>query len=223
MPQLIEILKKTTFECVIPYELQHGPSIRLDMNDTYWADAFKCDVKTLTQKTETLLREAHAVLAIGRYAEDRAQLYARSDLFRDITGELRSVHLGVDLMVPSGTPVFSPCQAVVHSMKDNDRMGDFGATIVLTHKIEGCSFFTLYGHLSRASLQGIKEGQLISAGEQIGEVGNSEENGQWPPHLHFQIIRDMGDWRGGFPGVALASEAAYYLDLCPDPGLMLRL
>jgi hypothetical protein len=49
------------------------------------------------------------------------------------------------------------------------------------------------------------------------------ENGHWPPHLHFQLIIDMGKAKGDYPGVCKYSEREKYLDNCPDPGFILSM
>ena len=59
--------------------------------------------------------------------------------------------------------------------------------------------------------------------QQIATIGNKNENGQWPSHLHFQVITDMLHHKGDFPGVASVSEQKYYLTLCLDPNLILRI
>ena len=92
---------------------------------------------------------------------------------------------------------------------------------MLEHELEGIPFYTLYGHLSLASLDGLYEGREISQGTQLAEIGDEAVNGSWPPHLHFQVIRDMGGYRGDFPGVCKPSERAAYLQRCPDANLIL--
>jgi len=52
-------------------------------------------------------------------------------------------------------------------------------------------------------------------------VGTPDENGGWPPHVHFQVILDLLDEDTGFPGVAYASERALWTGLSPDPNLLL--
>src|SRR5690349_12009347 len=79
----------------------------------------------------------------------------------------------------------APLDAIVHSFAFNNQQGDYGATIILTHKIEEISFFTLYGHLSLSSIKNIQEGQRIEKGDVFAEFGIPIENGHWPPHLHF--------------------------------------
>ena len=69
----------------------------------------------------------------------------------------------------------------------------------------------------------MEEGQTISRGEVFGEFGLSYENGHWPPHLHFQIINDLGGWKGDYPGVCRFSEKEKFMENCPDPDLILQL
>jgi len=147
-------------------------------------------------------------------------LYRHSPLF-DGEAERRSIHLGIDLFVVEGTRIRSPLPATVHSSADNAALGDYGPTVILEHELYGTRFFTLYGHLSRTSLDELEEGDPLAAGTTVGEVGDIHENGGWPPHLHFQIICDLLDQAGNFPGVAAPSERKLFLDLCPDPNLIL--
>ena len=84
-------------------------------------------------------------------------------------------------------------------------------------------FYTLYGHLSKDSLSNLKVGQTFTKGQQIGNIGNYPENGNWPPHLHFQIILDMLGLSGDYPGVAYHDEREIWKSICPDPSLFLGL
>jgi murein DD-endopeptidase MepM/ murein hydrolase activator NlpD len=81
----------------------------------------------------------------------------------------------------------------------------------------------LYGHLSLNSIKNLYEGKNISKGEVIAEFGMRFENGNWPPHLHFQLIEDMQAWKGDYPGVCRFSERQQWLDNCPDPNLILQM
>ncbi len=159
-----------------------------------------------------------AGLAVGRWGEDRV-IY-RTPLFAG-SGEPRSVHLGLDLWAAAGTPVRAALPGRVHSFADNSAAGDYGGTVILEHALEATSFFTLSGHLSRASLEGLAEGQAVARGQRIGWLGEPGENGGWPPHLHLQLIADLMGRRGDFPGVAAPSTAARWLELCPDPAILL--
>lgn len=156
---------------------------------------------------------------IGGYMEDR-RLYLRSQVFAG--EEHRTLHLGVDIWLPAGTPVLAVMPGNIHSFADNAGFGNYGPTLILQHQLEELTFYTLYGHLSRQSLQGLYPGKVVAAGEQIATLGHAAENGDWPPHLHFQIMLDLGGLRGDFPGVAAPSQEAHYRLLCPDPNLLLK-
>ena len=151
--------------------------------------------------TETLSKVGR-MLGVGCYAEDRI-VYTGSLFTGD--GEVRSIHLGIDLFVPSGTAIFVPLDAAIHSFHDNNRFHDYGPTIILEHNMKGVKFYTLYGHLSKCSLRKLVIGEKVTAGFQIASVGKQKENGSWPPHLHFQIITDLLGFKGDFPVVARPS------------------
>jgi 4-aminobutyrate aminotransferase-like enzyme len=94
---------------------------------------------------------------------------------------------------------------------------------VLRHSTDdGTKFFTLYGHLSRESLAGLKVGRTIAAGEQFATLGTADVNGGWTPHLHLQIITDLLGLDTDFPGVARPTERSVWCALCPDPNLIAR-
>ncbi len=166
----------------------------------------------------TFLRERGLVYACGGYMEDR-EVYRRSPLFAGQAKEARSIHLGTDIWAQAGTPVYLPLNGIVHSFQDNSTYGDYGPTIIMEHELEGQVFFTLYGHLTRASLIGLHEGLFLRAGETLCHIGDAPDNGDWPPHLHFQVIADMMGMKGDFPGVAFKKEKNKYRKLCPDPGV----
>jgi len=169
---------------------------------------------------EALLKKCECRYGIGGYNEERV-LYQRSPHF---TGEQnRTIHLGIDIWGAAGTGVFTPLGGVVHSSAYNNHFGDYGATLILQHQLDGIVFHTLYGHLSINDITGRSPGLFISRGEQIGLFGKPEENGDWPPHLHFQIIEDMEMKTGDYPGVCTPSDRERYLLNCPNPDLILQL
>jgi 4-aminobutyrate aminotransferase-like enzyme/Ser/Thr protein kinase RdoA (MazF antagonist)/murein DD-endopeptidase MepM/ murein hydrolase activator NlpD len=178
------------------------------------------ELRAFSAHVNRLMTEAGARVGIGRY--DEARLVYVTELFRHAgnwSDENRTVHLGIDLFADAGTPVFAPLDGTVHSVADNAAAGDYGPTIVLEHLVAGGSvkFFTLYGHLSAASLDGTTPGQRVAAGERIAWLGDPEVNGGWPPHLHVQVIVDMLGREGEFPGVAAPAEREIWLGFCPDP------
>lgn len=165
--------------------------------------------------------KADAAYGIGKYNEDR-YIYRLSNVFTDST-DYRSIHLGLDLWYDAKLPVHVPLNGTVHSFKNNDEHGNYGPTIILEHELDGLSFFTLYGHLSRESLNGLEVGQPFSAGDVLAQLGTYAENVHWPPHLHFQIIENLQGNFGDYPGVCSKEEKEFYLKNCPDPNLILGL
>lgn len=224
MTTLREVLSSAEdFGSVLPHELQHGNATLIDLTDsnTHLQGLDVADTAAFSAFIDRTLREAGAALGVGGYGEDRA-VY-RSPLFRADGKESRSVHLAVDLWAPAGTPIYSPLEGTVHSFQNNRNPQDYGPTIILQHRLDELEFYTLYGHLSRTSLDGLQKGMNISKGMPIATLGAPDENGGWPPHLHFQVISDMLGKSGDFPGVSAPSESRYYLQLCPDPNLILRI
>ncbi|MCF0049672.1 peptidoglycan DD-metalloendopeptidase family protein [Dyadobacter sp. LJ53] len=159
---------------------------------------------------------------IGGYGENRF-IYRQRKHFSENKEQPRSIHVGTDIWTDAGEPVYTPLNATVHSFAFNDHYGDYGPTIILSHKLENVMFFTLYGHLSLTSLDGLYAGKNISAGQNFATIGPYPENGDWPPHLHFQVIGNMGNYKGDFPGVSSIQDQEHYLNLCPDPNLILRI
>ena len=169
------------------------------------------------------IKSKNAQVAFGGYNEVRT-IYQRSTHFnpQDATIQ-RNIHLGMDLWIEAEAPVFSPLDAVVHSFKNNTKYGDYGPTLILKHHVEGIVFHTLYGHLSLESLNVLKVGQPFKQGERIAVLGDASVNGDYPPHLHFQIIRDLQGFQGDYPGVCSKQDLTFYLSNCPDPNLLLKL
>jgi murein DD-endopeptidase MepM/ murein hydrolase activator NlpD len=174
-------------------------------------------IKYINSKLEAV----GAQYGIGGYGEHRT-IYSMSRVFDSPDGgEPRRLHLGIDVWGKPYTKVMAPLDGIVHSFAFNNAFGDYGATIILTHNLEGQTFHTLYGHLSLNSIKNIQEGDRIKKGDVFTEFGIPFENGQWPPHLHFQIIENMDRGKGDYPGVCRFSEKDSYLSNSPDPDLIL--
>lgn len=179
------------------------------------------DGMTESEQDAAILRRieaAGALAGVGGYLEDRA-VYKDTDLFQGDAE--RSIHIGVDVFMPAATPIFAPLEGRVHSFANRQVYGDYGPVIILQHSLDGFEFHTLYGHLSEDSLTGLADGKAIAAGQQIARIGPRPVNGNWAPHLHFQLIRDMQGNRGDYPGVVRPAELDYYRENCPDPGALL--
>ena len=216
---------QATFGPVLPIDL-NGPAVaRLDFtaSNPLVAAADLYDSAAFEQLINEMLVSQQATIGVGGYLENRV-IYRRSEHFGPgVAVEARSLHLGVDVWLPAGISVFAPLPAVVHSLADNDTFGDYGPTVILQHELENTVFYTLYGHLSRRDLQLLRPGQRLEQGEAFATVGPFPENGDWPPHLHFQVIADLQGRVGDFPGVAPPSERNVWAAMCPDPNLLLQI
>jgi 4-aminobutyrate aminotransferase-like enzyme/Ser/Thr protein kinase RdoA (MazF antagonist) len=199
-----------------------GPSLVFDLSV---AHASTC-APTTRDWSDSLfaeIRAAGAVFGVGRYNEARMVYTGRQyALESDEFPERRTIHIGLDLFAAPGTPVLAPLDGQVHSFGNNKAWRDYGPTIILRHDRDGLECFTLYGHLSARSLKSLRQGKRIRRGQRLGWIGDTHENGDWPPHLHFQIITHMLGQEGDFPGVAPPSRRAVWLSLSPDPSLIAR-
>jgi 4-aminobutyrate aminotransferase-like enzyme/Ser/Thr protein kinase RdoA (MazF antagonist) len=178
----------------------------------------------LTARIQRIQAGRGAAGGIGRYLEPRL-LYV-SPLFDGGSpdAERRTIHLGIDLFVPAGTVVHAPIDGTVVVAAENVAPLDYGPVIILEHRTtEGDRFFTLYGHLTRESLDRLTPGRRVAAGEALAAVGVADVNGGWPPHLHFQVIVDLLGLGADFPGVCRASEWPIWRSLSPSPNAVLRL
>jgi 4-aminobutyrate aminotransferase-like enzyme/Ser/Thr protein kinase RdoA (MazF antagonist) len=181
-----------------------------------------------TRRVFAAMRDAGAAIGVGGYNE--ARLIYSTDAFASgaITDERRTVHIGIDVTMEAGSPIYAPLDSVVHGFEDAAARLDYGPVIALRHDIqsdepgeEPISFYTLYGHLDRASIEGLVVGKPIRAGERFAAIGAPPENGDWWPHVHFQIITDMLDVACNFNGVAPASQRRTWLSISPDANLLL--
>jgi murein DD-endopeptidase MepM/ murein hydrolase activator NlpD len=169
------------------------------------------------------MKKNKAKVAFGGYLEQRG-IYQRSDYFNQQNPEEeRNIHLGLDLWIEADTPIYAPLEGTIHSFKNNTNYGDYGPTIILKHAFDSVEFYTLYGHLSLESLIGKEVGQMIEKGQQLATLGTAEVNGDYAPHLHFQIIKDIQYYKGDYPGVSNLIDLEFYNQNCPNPNLLLKL
>lgn len=170
----------------------------------------------------TIIKKNNATVAYGGYNEIR-NLYKRSSSFNDTNSEERNIHIGIDLWTKAGTNVLAALDGKVHSFQNNTTLGDYGPTIILEHQLENHVFHTLYGHLSLESITSIKVGDSFRKGQQIATLGKASVNGDYAPHLHFQIIKDIEANFGDYPGVCSKNKLTYCLNNCPDPNFLLKI
>ncbi len=219
---LAEILKKhsESYLAVVPFDFnKEGVHIDLSINNAGLEAVVPDDTPGWERFIWDDMKKKGAKVCAGGYLEQRSR-YLKSELFTS-GDEPRIMHLGIDIWAVPETAISAPLKGVVHSFRENTAYMDYGPTILLQHELDGISFHTLYGHLSRKSLEGKFVGQEIKAGEVFAWLGDAEVNGGWPPHLHFQIIEDMQGLEGDYPGLCSKSDLETYSRNCPDPNLIL--
>lgn len=174
-------------------------------------------------KIDQLQKEIPNKIIAGGYLEPRP-IYTSSayDKIGNNGRESRSIHLGIDFWLPSSTAVHSLFDGEIVTAVYDKGDKEYGGLVILKHKINDFEFFTLYGHLSVESALKNKVGDFIEKGEKIAELGNYPENGNWAPHLHFQIMLSMLDYKLDFPGVAYFSQINIWSSICPNPNLLFK-
>ena len=222
---LVELLKTLETHSLVDASIARQEYVRIDLS----IQNYEIKVINISSSNDletfiwNYMKNNKAKVAFGGYLEKR-NIYQRSDYFNQQNPEEeRNIHLGLDLWIEANTVIFAPLDGEIHSFKNNINHGDYGPTIILKHKLENQQFFTLYGHLSTESIQDLKVGVEVKRGEQIATLGTAEVNGDYPPHLHFQIIKDIQDYSGDYPGVSNQLNLEFYKQNCPDPNLLLGL
>ena len=224
MTALETILKTIQDVRVIDDSIGYNQYIPLDLSVSN-AGLSKLDADNsayFEEHIKNYLNENNAQVAYGGYNEVR-NLYKRSIDFNDEVTDERNVHIGLDLWIKAGTTVLAALDGWVHSFDFNAGLGNYGPTIILEHQIGNQTFYTLYGHLSLESIQDIEIGKIFKKREVLATLGDATVNGDYPSHLHFQIIEDIGDFFGDYPGVCSQIDLKYYLKNCPNPNLLLKI
>ncbi len=162
---------------------------------------------------------------VGFYAEPR--LIYTGEFFRSGPYEAddrRSIHIGVDLFAPAGTPVYAPLAGTVHAVSNSPDRFDYGGVVILSHETpDGDCFHTLYGHLDPAVTGQIAIGDTIEAGASFATLGAQAANGGWQPHLHFQLSVKPEAEDVIWVGVANPDDLDYHLAVFPNPASLLNL
>lgn len=209
---------------VIDSKIPYSRYTPLDLS----ASNLELNALNLTDSTQfeeyinNLLTKNNAKVAYGGYNEIR-NLYKRSTVFNELNTEERNIHIGLDLWIKAGTPVLAALNGRVHSFQYNNNLGDYGPTILLEHKYENLTFYTLYGHLALDSISTLKIDDFYDKGQQIATLGDATVNGDYAPHLHFQIIKNIENYFGDYPGVCSKTNLPFYLENCPNPNLLLKI
>jgi murein DD-endopeptidase MepM/ murein hydrolase activator NlpD len=188
--------------------------IDLSIDNPFWDKNEVSEILVFERYLQEQRAQTGAYIAHGGYLEQRA-LYRKSARFQ--TGRVRDVHMGIDIWAPAGTTVHAFMDGVVHSFAHHDDAGNYGPTLILEHSLNGEKRYTLYGHLSISDMEKWSVGYRFRESEVIATLGKPEENGGYSPHLHFQIMTDIKDYKGDFPGVAAIEELEKYKPIILDP------
>lgn len=171
---------------------------------------------------QSQLNENQAKIAYGGYLEKR-NLYKRSTVFNNENSDERNIHIGLDLWINKQATIHAVLDGEIHSFQNNTALGDYGPTIILKHHYNNVIFYSLYGHLSEESLHNKEVGQKVVKAEQIATLGLPPINGDYAPHLHFQIIIDIEGKTGDYPGVSSENNLNFYKNNCPNPNELLNI
>ena len=175
-------------------------------------------------KLDQLQKKHPAKIISGGYLEPRP-LYTSNtyDTIGNYGRESRAIHLGIDFWLPAKTPVHSLFDGEVVTAINNIGDKEYGGFIILKHHTDTVEFFSLYGHLNPNTILKYKIGDHIKKGWKIAELGDPSVNGNWAPHLHFQImLSDLG-YKNDFPGVACIHQIDVWKSICIDPNLLFKI
>jgi len=198
--------------------------IDLSVSSTWIGHEFEFnDVDYFQFKIEKLQQQHPKKVLSGGYLEPRP-IYTSTayDKIGNKGRESRSIHLGIDVWLPAHTSVHAMFDGVVITAVNDAGDKEYGGLVILKHKTKDFTFYTLYGHNTVASATKHNIGDIIKKGDKIVELGDSKENGNWAPHLHFQVILSMLNYKKDFPGVAYFNQVDVWKGICPNPNLVFK-
>ena len=224
MPTLENLFSRLENIKVIDDSIPYSKYTRIDLSisNTDLSKINLSDAKVFEAFIENHLQKNDAKVAFGGYKEER-NLYKSSQLFNSDENEERNIHIGMDLWIKAGTPILAAVDGTLHGFDFNAGKENYGPTIILKHCVENETFYTLYGHLSMESIENLEIGTVFKKGQKMATLGDASVNGGYAPHLHFQIIKDIKNCLGDYPGVCSKNDLDYYLENCPDPNSLLRI
>jgi murein DD-endopeptidase MepM/ murein hydrolase activator NlpD len=109
------------------------------------------------------------------------------------------MHDGLDFHSADGGPIAAAANGVVIEKKYRD---DYGNMLLIDH---GKGVYTRYAHLSSFA-PGVEIGSKVSAGQQIGLMGNTAGY-RIPIHLHYEIL--LGDYNTPKASFGLTPESPF--------------
>jgi len=192
-----------------------GDPFFVDMSpdSPYFHDIDVRDQQDFQRKLDAAMAGRH-MWGVSAYMENRELLLGSTPQF---SGEKRFFHLGLDVILPKGTPVHAPLAAVVAESGYEAGDGNYGGYVLLRHESPHFApFYTLYGHLAKDNLPAA--GQHIEAGAAFAQIGDFHENGYWFYHVHFQVLTEAGvDMGFTLKGDCAAAQLTQIDHWCPSP------
>ena len=95
----------------------------------------------------------------------------------------KKFHQGVDIRALQGTDILAAADGTVAKVvTEYTRNKGRGSYLVIRH---GNGLTSLYSHMNKIS---VSEGQTVTAGQVVGQVGTTGRS--TGPHLHFEIMKD---------------------------------
>lgn len=147
------------------------------------------------------ITEAEAQARLGELAASRAARQPKAAL--PVTGRLTTcfcerwgtMHYGLDLAAPLGTPIYAASDGVVLKA---GRASGYGNAVYIQ---DADGNVHVYGHMRYYN---VAAGDIVRAGDQIAKVGN--EGQSTGPHVHYQIHRGGLNGKPTNPKVWLADR-----------------
>lgn len=94
-------------------------------------------------------------------------------------------HRGTDYMADRGTPIYSVAEGTVVASTESGP--GWGVYVKIAHNINGTSVTSLYAHMDYGT-RAVQVGDTVSAGQLIGQVGDSGR--AYGTHLHLEVVTD---------------------------------
>ena len=175
-------------------------------------------------KIDQLQKEVPNKILAGGYLEPR-NLYtsAEYDTVGNYGKKSRTIHIGIDFWLPKNTPVHALLDGEVVIAENDIGDKEYGGLLVLKHQQKDFCFYTLYGHNTAKSVLKHPIGSTLKKGEQIAVLASYPENGNWAPHLHFQVMLSLLHYKTDFPGVGYYNEIEVWKSICPNPNLLFKM
>lgn len=178
------ILHKTKIYPIFGSFLNGNPHIfDFSSNNPRTLEYHTDDFEAFNQAIFEELAESGYSWGIGRYLEERKNLL---HAYPNIIEEKRYYHLGLDIIVPYNTPLYTPLAGKVYKVGKETQIGNYGGYVMLQHQVEEICFYSFYGHLKTPHL--VDVGTHLKAGQKFAHIGKDSDSGGWFCHTHLQIL-----------------------------------